>query len=95
MFRAARVDANQKEIVKALRDNGCTVQHLHSIGKGCPDLLVGYSHNGKPYNLLMEVKDKGGKLTPEQIIWHAGWRGQVAVVTTPEEAIKAVLEYFK
>ena len=39
---AARVDANQPEIVKALRGVGATVQHLHKVGQGCPDLMVGW-----------------------------------------------------
>ena len=89
-LRAYRIDANQKEIVAALRNEGFIVQHLHSVGEGCPDLLVGHSHNGKPYNVLLEVKDAGGKLTPQQIIWHAHWQGQVAVVRNAEEAIDVV-----
>jgi len=27
-----KVDNNQTQIVKALRDMGCTVQHLHEVG---------------------------------------------------------------
>jgi hypothetical protein len=91
----ARVDANQKAIVKALRDAGMTVQHLHGVGQGCPDLVVGYSHNGKKYNVLLEIKEKDGRLTPQQIIWHSGWRGQVSVVSSAEEAVKVVLDYGK
>jgi DNA-binding NarL/FixJ family response regulator len=41
MHRAAKVDANQTEITAALRQMGATVQHIHTVGKGCPDLLVG------------------------------------------------------
>ena len=52
-MRAAKVDANQVEIVEELRKAGCTVQHLHQVGKGCPDILVGYMH----MNILMEIKD--------------------------------------
>ena len=36
-----RVDNNQALIVRAFRAAGCTVEHLHQIGKGCPDLLIG------------------------------------------------------
>lgn len=35
--RKARVDANQSEVVAALRAVGATVQHLHMVGGGCPD----------------------------------------------------------
>jgi hypothetical protein len=91
-MRAAKVDDNQKEIVKALRTLGCSVQHLHSVGAGCPDLLVGY----KGFNILLELKDGNKspsqqKLTPDQIIWHRDWRGHVNVVNSSEQAILAVL----
>jgi hypothetical protein len=42
MRRAAKVDANQTEIVQALRQIGAVVQSLAAVGNGCPDLLVGY-----------------------------------------------------
>lgn len=88
-MRAYRVDANQKEVVAALRKQGWTVQHLHKVGEGCPDILVGV---GKKHNILLEIKDGDGKLTPQQIIWHADWQGQKAVVRTADEAISAVLK---
>lgn len=82
MRRAARVDRNQKEIVAYLRKRGATVQPLHTVGRGCPDLLVG--HGGKNY--LLEVKDgekpkSAQKLTPDEDAWHFAWLGQVAVVS--------------
>ena len=40
MRRAARVDSNHIEIVKAFRKLGCSVLSLASLGKGVPDLLV-------------------------------------------------------
>jgi len=84
-----KVDSNQSKITKELRDFGCSVQHLHSVGKGCPDLLVGY----KGVNILLEIKrDETKKLTPDQVIWHHNWRGQVATVATAEEAYNAVIE---
>jgi hypothetical protein len=91
-MRAAKVDDNQKEIVKALRHMGCFVQHLHGVGAGCPDLLVGY----KGFNILLEIKDgnkkpSDQKLTPDQIIWHRDWRGQVDIVNSVDQAVLAVL----
>ena len=94
-MRADRVDVNQKEIVAALRAEGFTVQHLHKVGEGCPDLIVGHSYGGRRYNVLLEIKEGDGKLTPQQVIWHHGWRGQCAVVKTKEEAIKAVYDAIK
>lgn len=93
MRRAAKVDANQPAIVEALRAVGCTVQPLHAVGKGCPDLLVGLP--GTRSNLLLEVKDgskppSARKLTPDQAVWHDAWRGQVAVVSSVKEALEAV-----
>lgn len=88
MRRAARTDQNQAEIVSALRDAGMTVQPLHAVGGGCPDLLVGYA--GK--NILIEVKDGNKppskrKLTPDQVEWHDAWRGQVAIANNIDEAL--------
>ena len=93
MRRAAKVDANQTEIVKALRQVGASVQSLAATGKGVPDLLVGF--RGK--NLLLEVKDgckvkSARKLTPDQVEWHQSWRGHVAVVESAEQAIKVLGE---
>ena len=90
-MRAAKVDANQSEIVFALRGVGATVQHLHAVGKGCPDLLVGYRNQ----NILMEVKDgakppSGRKLTPDQVEWHGSWRGTVCVVKSVDEALGVI-----
>lgn len=91
MRRAAKVDANQRQVVAALRGAGASVQLLHAVGEGCPDLLVG--HQGK--NFLLEVKDgakppSAQKLTPQQEIWHRDWRGQRVVVNSPEAALAAI-----
>ena len=87
-MRAARVDANQAVITKALRAIGASVQPLHTVGDGCPDLLVGY----RGTNWLLEVKDgskppSARQLTPEQAQWHGYWRGPVHIVTSVDEAI--------
>ena len=84
MFK--KVDSNQSKITKALRDLGATVQHLHAVGKGCPDIVVGYKNR----NYLLEIKDGEKKLTPDQVIWHYDWKGQVEVVTSPEHAIETI-----
>lgn len=80
---AKRVDANQREIVAALRAIGCTVQDLHEVGRGCPDLLIGF----KGVNYLAEVKSEHGMMTGDEEAWHWEWMGQVAVIRTIEEAI--------
>ena len=88
MRRAAKVDRNQAEIVAALRGIGASVQPLHAVGQGCPDLLVGW----RGINLLIEVKDwrasnTDRKLNPIQQEWHGGWKGQVAKVETVDAAL--------
>lgn len=89
--RAAKVDVTQADIVAALKAAGATVQHLHAVGEGCPDLLAGY--RGK--NWLFECKPNIGspsrrKLRKTQVEWHDGWKGQVAVVETPEAALAVI-----
>lgn len=94
MRRAARVDANQAEIVKALRDSGCGVQSLAGVGDGCPDLLVhAPAYPWRHY--LLEVKDgkkppSERRLTPDQQKFHAQWKGFIYVVTNVAEALDAV-----
>lgn len=92
MRRAARVDENQAEIVLGLRKFGASVQPLHAVGQGCPDLLVGYKGNH-----LLEVKNpekpKGDQqLTPRQVRWHEDWNGPIHVVRALEEAIAVLME---
>lgn len=88
MRRAAKIDANQPEIVDALRRAGATVQPIHTVGSGVPDLLVGY----RGVNLLMEVKDgdkpeSAQKLTPDEAEWHQNWLGQRSIVRSVFEAL--------
>ena len=90
MRRAARVDENQENVVKALRAVGASVQTLAAVGKGVPDLLVGYQ--GK--TILLEVKDgrkppSARRLTEDQLKWHGAWRGgPLAVVDGPDAALR-------
>lgn len=81
---ARKIDANQPEIVKALRDAGCQVHSAASLGRGAPDLLVSRAMRV----WLLEVKGKDGRLTPAQRAWHALW--PVHVVRNSQEALRAV-----
>ena len=88
---AAKVDANQSEIVAALRAVGASVDPCHAVGAGFPDLAVGF----RGANYFIEVKDgrkppSDRKLTAAQVEWHGAWRGQVAVVTSVAEALRVV-----
>lgn len=87
MRRAARVDRNQPEIVKTFRSLGATVQPLHTIGKGCPDIVVGY----RGRNYLVEIKDgtlppSKRALTSDELMWHATWEGHVCIVDSEQAA---------
>lgn len=89
MTFAKRVDRNQPDIVMALRRAGASVQPLHIVGKGCPDLLIGY--RGRCY--VFEVKDGNRapnerELSPDEKKWHRDWRGQVAIVESPSQAVE-------
>jgi hypothetical protein len=83
---AKKVDANQAQIVEALRAAGASVTDLSRFGHGVPDLLVGY--NRRVY--LLEVKSADGKLTPAEERWQNEWRGQSAVVRTVEQALYVI-----
>ena len=90
-FRA-RIDSNQPAIVKALREAGATVLHLHAVGHGCPDLCVGL----KGKNYLFEIKDPTKRpsqrqLTDDEKAVFYAWRGQIDKIETVEEAF-AILE---
>ena len=80
-----KADKNQAQIVKALRSYGISVQCLHTVGRGCPDLVCGF----KGRNILLEVKNPlaKGKLTGAETLWHQRWQGQVAVIETVEQAL--------
>ena len=92
----AKLDENHTEVVKQLRQIGCLVLSLAAVGKGCPDLLV--ARDGRL--LLLEVKReiKKGKVFPsksklnqEQEDFAKLWKGYVATVRSPEEAVKVAL----
>jgi len=82
----AKTDRNQAEIVAALRAAGASVRTIHRIGSGLPDLLVGY----RGRNYLLEIKSPAGTLTPDETEFFQSWRGQVAIVRTPTEALAAI-----
>ena len=91
-----RVDGNHAEVVKALTAAGMKVQSLATIGKGCPDLLVGF----RGLNVLLEVKDgakppSGRLLTADERGWLDTWPGYCPVVTSAEDAVNAVVEHAK
>lgn len=90
MRRAARIDGNQIEIVKSLREEGLSVALTHVVGYGFPDIVVGgpmpCSHCGQPIlqNLLVEIKDPAQPvyaqaLTVQEAAFHRQWLGMIIV----------------
>ena len=86
--RAAKIDVNQPAIVADIRALGWTVQHLHMVGKGCPDIMVG----AKGKNYLFEIKNPeyDGKLTDDEQEWHDTWSGQVSIAETIDDIVEVV-----
>ena len=87
---AAKVDANQAEIVRYLRAiPGCKVAITSMVGNGFPDIVVGWMGR----NYLFEIKDGAKppskrKLTPAERKFHKQWEhaGQIDIVTCIEDA---------
>lgn len=86
MNYARKVDGVQPEIVKRLRSIGVWVQHLHSIGSGCPDLLCWHRRF-----FLLEIKEPGERPKKEQAEFMAACPGEIHVVCTPDEAVLAAV----
>ena len=82
---AAKRDANETEIIKALELTGASVLPI-SMG-GVPDLLV--YRRGHYY--LMEVKSDKGSLTDDQVEFHEKWKGPIHIVRSPKEALDVLL----
>lgn len=85
--RAAKVDANQGELVKYLRSLGVGVEITSSAHDGFPDLVLGY----EGVTVLAEVKDgdkapSSRKLTPAQVDLHDRFMGAITVIESTEQA---------
>lgn len=88
MRRRAKVDINQPAIVESFRVRGAQVLHLHQVGDGCPDLLVGY----RGALGLVEVKRPGEGLNPDQQQFFSQWGTAYPVyVVRSDEDVSDVL----
>lgn len=79
-----RTDANQVEIVKALKNAGYSVHDTHALGGGFPDIIVGC---GGRVNILMEIKTEKGELNKKEKEFFSTWLGPVYIVRSPEDAL--------
>ena len=99
MRRAAKVDSNQAQVVKELRQMGVFVDSgLSRVGRGTPDLLCGY----RGVWLVAELKDgtlvpSTRKLTPAEEAWFSllGDRAPAIVATEAVEIFNELLELSK
>lgn len=92
MRKMGRVDANHGQVVDALRQFGCVVRSTAQLGDGFPDLIVGY----RGVLVVLEVKDgskpeSARKLTAAEVKFLSEWP-RAYVVTSPQDAIEAVVE---
>ena len=93
MKRAARTDANHKEISIAFERLGWSVLDIHQIPNSA-DILVGkWLHN-----IVIEIKDGSKppskrKLTPGEIKFKDRWRGDYRIVTCMQDVLDIDQEY--
>lgn len=83
---AARVDANQGDIVKAYRRAGCSVAITSQQGKGFPDIVVG----AFGLNELVEIKDgakppSARKLTEDEARFCSKWKGTYTIIESEDD----------
>lgn len=90
MRRAAKVDLNQKQIVRELRALGFSVRHTHTIGQGFPDLVIGMGG----ITMLVEVKQEGETLTPDEREFFDTWGGAVIIGYSTEQIAADFASYY-
>ena len=88
MRRAARIDANQPDIVKVFRSLGWSVLIISQL-KNCFDILV--SKNGR--TVAVEIKDgskppSARKLTEGEQEFKDGWQGEYVIIESIDDVIK-------
>lgn len=92
-MRARKIDSNQNEIVKGLRQLGVSVRVTSMLGEGFPDLVCG--HRG--INYLFELKDgdksnSRKKLTTDEQQFFDTWKGKVYKIESIDDAIKILFK---
>jgi len=83
-----RVDENQRTLVHTFIALGASVLNLSTVGRGCPDLLIGY----KGKSVLVEVKrDAKSSFTEPQVKFMQEWRGgAVSRIDSVDAAIRLI-----
>ena len=88
MTYARRVDSNQSEIVRTLKDMGCSVFDSSRMAGGFPDLVIGVNK----VTCLVEIKSSDkAKYTSAQEAFMMNWHGStVARIDSVDAAIRLV-----
>lgn len=91
MRKYARQDENHKEVRKAFEAFGCSVCDLSQLGRGVPDILVGFGG----LCIAVEIKDSAKppsarKLTPDEEKFRMNWKGGYRLVTNLEDVAETV-----
>jgi Holliday junction resolvase len=72
MTYAKKVDENHKIIVQRFRELGASVFDASGVGRGFPDILVGFNNQ----TALVEIKSgEKKKFTEPQLKFMAEWKG--------------------
>jgi hypothetical protein len=85
-MRKARIDRNHGEIVQALRQVGASVTSTARVGRGFPDIVVGF----RGQNYLLEIKQGKGLVRAQQAQFFNEWAGKAHVVRSVDDALKAI-----
>ena len=95
-MRAKRVDANQPDIVSALRAAGAFVRPTHGAGDGFPDVVAAF--RGRWHFFEIKSSDVAARRKGATAERQAHFREQSAlrrcvvhVVTTAEEAVRCMV----
>ncbi len=96
MRRAARRDANHKDVGDYLRALGWSVLDLADMGDGCPDYAVSMPQ----FAALVEVKDgakppSARKLTEKEQKVKDGWQGPYVIALSGEDAAAQLVMLWK
>jgi hypothetical protein len=83
---AARIDANQDEIMDALQALGVWCWDIHWVGRGVPDLLCSY----QGLTFLCEVKTPKAKMTLAEVRFAREFPGDLYVVRTVGDVVELV-----
>jgi len=82
---AARTDANQAEIIEAIRLAGYFVCNTSRLGEGFPDILC---VNHQQQVILFEIKTAAGRLTEAELRFQRDYPGLLFIVRSAEMALE-------